>query len=105
MQEKKHKKFKLIYLLYICIILVLIYCIIQVYAVFQSEVSGDVKLVNGVWQIKINNTDISNGTNKEFTVNEINTVENEHVKPGNLAPGLSGSFNVLIDPTRNRCIC
>ena len=89
MQEKKHRKFKLIYLLYICIILVLIYCIIQVYAVFQSEVSGDVKLVNGVWQIKINNTDISNGTNKEFTVNEINTVENEHVKPGNLAPGLS----------------
>ncbi len=99
MQEKKHKKFKKIYLLYICIILILIYCIIQIYAVFQSEVSGNVNIVNGVWQIKVNNTDISNGTNREFRVNEIEVQNNEHVKPGNLAPGLSGTFDILIDPT------
>lgn len=55
-------------------------------------------MVNGVWQIKVNNTDISNGVNKEFTVNEIDVQNNEHVKQGNLAPGLLGTFDVLIDP-------
>ena len=99
MQKKKHKKTKKIYLLYICIILILIYCIIQIYAVFQSEVSGSVNIKNGVWQIKINNTDISRGTDKQFVVDEIEVQNNEHVKPGNLAPGLSGTFDILIDPT------
>lgn len=98
MQKKKHKKFKKIYLLYICIILIFVYCIIQIYAVFQSEVSGSVTIKNGVWQIKVNNTDISNGTNKEFKVNQIQVQNNEHVKPGNLAPGLLGTFNILINP-------
>lgn len=98
MQKRKPKKLKKIYLLYICIILIIIYCIIQIYAVFQSEIGGTINLVNGVWQIKVNNTDISNGANKEFTVNEINVQNNEHVKEGNLAPGLSGTFDILIDP-------
>lgn len=99
MQKKEHKKQKKIYLLYICIILILIYCIIQIYAVFQSEIGGTVKIVNGVWQIKVNNTDISNGINKEFNVSEIDINENEHVKQGNLAPGLSGTFDISIDPS------
>ena len=99
MQEKKHKPFKKIYVLYICIILVVIYGIIQIYAVFQSEVNGTVNLVKGVWQIKINKTDISDGLNKEFTVDNIDVQNNEHVKPGNLAPGLSGIFQISIDPT------
>ncbi len=98
MKEKKHKTFKKIYFLYICIILIMIYCIIQIYAVFQSEVSGTVDLVKGVWQIKVNRTDISNGVNKKFTVDKIEVQNNEHVKPGNLAPGLSGIFHISIDP-------
>ncbi len=96
MQKKNHKK--IYFLLYICIILFVIYCIIQIYAVFQSKVDGTINLVKGVWQIKINNTDISNGTNKEFTINEINVQNNEHVKQGNLAPGLTGTFDILINP-------
>lgn len=98
MKEKKHKPFKKIYLLYICIVLIVVYAIIQIYAVFQSEVSGTVNLVKGVWQIKVNQTDISNGVNKEFTVDNIEVQNNEHVKPGNLAPGLSGIFHISIDP-------
>lgn len=98
MQEKKHKKFKKIYLLYICIILVLIYCIIQIYAVFQSEVGGTVNFDNGVWRIKVNNTDISKESNKTFTVGKIEIQDNEHVKQGNLAPGSVGTFDISIDP-------
>lgn len=98
MKEKKHKSFKKIYFLYICIILIVVYGIIQIYAVFQSEVNGTVNLIKGVWQIKVNQTDISNGVNKEFTVDNIEVQNNEHVKPGNLAPGLSGIFHISIDP-------
>ena len=98
MKEKKHKSFKKIYFLYICIILIVVYGIIQIYAVFQSEVNGTVNLIKGVWQIKVNQTDISTGVNKEFTVDNIEVQNNEHVKPGNLAPGLSGIFHISIDP-------
>lgn len=95
MPEKKNKR---IHLLYICIILILIYCVIQIFAVFQSEVVGTVNMINGVWKIKVNNTDISNGNNKEFIVDKIKVQNNEHVEQGNLAPGLSGTFDILIDP-------
>lgn len=98
MQEKKHKKFKKIYLVYICIILVLIYCIIQIYAVFQSEVEGTINFTNGVWKIRVNNTDISKGVNKTFTVGEIEVKNNDHIKQGNLAPGSVGTFDISIDP-------
>ena len=81
MQKTRHNKIKKIYLLYICIILLLIFSIIQIYAVFQSEVEGTVNLVNGIWQIKVNNTEISNGVNKEFTVEEIEIQNNDHVQP------------------------
>ena len=98
MQKKVNRKFKKIYVLYIGIILLLTYCIMQIFAVFQSEIGGTVKMINGVWQIKVNDTDISNGIDKKFTVDKINIKDNEHVKQGNLAPGLSGTFDILINP-------
>lgn len=100
MQEKvtKEKKSKKIYIVYVFILLIAIICIAQIYAIFHSEVGGTVNFVKGVWQIKVNGTEISNGINKEFTVNNIEIQNNEHVKPGNLAPGLSGVFNISINP-------
>lgn len=86
MQKLRHNKIKKIYLLYICIILLLIFSIIQIYAVFQSEVEGTINLANGIWQIKVNNTEISNGVNKEFTVEEIEIQNNDHVKPRKFSP-------------------
>ena len=100
MQKKNPKeiKSKKIYFVYILILLIVIICIIQIFAVFQSEVEGSITLEKGVWQIKVNGTDISTGANKEFTVDNIEIQNNEHVKPGNLAPGLSGIFNISINP-------
>lgn len=91
-------KLKKRYILYIFILLLISYCAIQIYAVFQSEVTGSVNFLNGVWQIKINNIDISNGINKEFVVDTIEIQDNEHIKPGNIAPGVSGIFNISINP-------
>lgn len=97
-KEIKSKKIKKIYFVYIFILLIAIICIVQIFAIFQSEVEGSVSFEKGAWQIEVNGTDISNGVNKEFTVDNIEIQNNEHVKPGNLAPGLSGIFNISINP-------
>ena len=96
---KKNKNLqKVLFLLMMCIFALLIYKIIDIYAVFHSEVEANVKLENGVWNITVNGTQITTGVETEFVVNQISTTENEHVKPGTLAPGLSGTFEMAINP-------
>ena len=96
---KKNKNLqKVLFLLMMCVFALLIYKIIDIYAVFHSEVEANVKLENGVWNITVNGTQITTGVETEFEVNLISTTENEHVKPGTLAPGLSGTFEMAINP-------
>ena len=96
---KKNKNLqKVLFLLMMCVFALLIYKIIDIYAVFHSEVEANVKLENGVWNITVNGTQITTGVETEFVVNQISTTENEHVKPGTLAPGLSGTFEMAINP-------
>lgn len=83
----------------ICLVLVLSYKIIQTYALFQSEMFGTVELNNATWKIKVNKTEITKGIEESFVIEEINTTQNENVKPGKIAPGISGSFEIEIDPT------
>lgn len=96
---KKNKNFKkILFLLIMCICILLIYKIIDIYAVFHSELEANVELKNGVWNITINGEKITTGVETQFTIDQIQTTENAHVKPGNLAPGLSGSFEIAINP-------
>ena len=88
---------KILFLLMTSVFILLIYKIIDIYAVFHSEIESNVALENGKWNITINGSDITTGTVTEFVINQITTTENEHVKPGNLAPGLSGSFEIEIN--------
>ena len=48
--------------------------------------------------ITVNGTDITKGTDIQFAINNVTVEENEHVKPGNIAPGLTGTFKINIDP-------
>ena len=89
---------KIMLIICFCIIVVFICGAIQIYAVFYNKIIGNVKLKNGTWNIEINKTEISKGMNKEFIIDNINITENEHVKPGKIAPGLSGNFEILISP-------
>lgn len=96
---KKNKNLqKVLFLLMMCVLALLIYKIINIYAVFHSEVEANVKLENGVWNITVNGTQITTGVETQFVVNQISTTENSHVKPGTLAPGLSGTFEMAINP-------
>ena len=89
---------KVLFLLMMSVFILLIYKIIDTYAVFHSEIEANVQLENGVWNITVNGTNITTGTNTEFVIDQIETTENSHVKPGKLAPGLSGSFEIAINP-------
>lgn len=96
--DKQNKK-KLIILACMCIMLILVYeIIIHIYAIFYSEVAGNIQLKNGTWNIVVNGTEISKGVEKNFEIDNINIQENEHVKSGKLAPGLSGDFEIQISP-------
>lgn len=97
MKKNKNLK-KVLFLLIMCIAILLIYKIIDIYAVFHSEVGANIQFVNGVWNISVNGTQITNGTQAQFVIDQITTTENNHVKPGTLAPGLSGNFDIAINP-------
>ena len=94
---KKNTKKALIFLC-LCIILLIIYGVVRIYALFHSELGASVQLKNGTWNIIVNGTDITKGTDIQFDINNVTVEENEHVKPGNIAPGLTGTFKINIDP-------
>ena len=79
--------------------IVLIITIYYTYALFESNVSAEVSVNNATWKILINETDITKENTKNFTINQINVTGDTHTEIGKLAPGLSGNFNILIDPT------
>ena len=95
--NKQNEK-KIIILVCMCSILILIYEIVHIYAIFYSEVTGNVEMKNGKWVIEINGTEISQGVQKDFVIDQINIDQSEHVKEGKLAPGLSGNFEIQINP-------
>lgn len=95
--SKKNQRKGLI-LVCLCIVLLLIYGAARIYALFHSELYANVQLKNGTWNIVVNGTDITNGTDVTFVVDNVEARENEHVKPGNLAPGLTGTFKISINP-------
>ena len=93
----KTKK-KVLILLVLILVIILIIEIIRIYAVFYSEASGNIEVKNANWQIYVNNVDITTGQVEEFTVDNLNIDDEEGVKEGNLAPGVSGDFTITIDP-------
>lgn len=96
---KKNKNLtKILVLIIICIILLIVYKIIHIYAVFQSDVSGDARFTNGAWHILVNETEISTAQEKSFTIDQINLENSQNVKEGKLAPGTTGNFKIAIDP-------
>lgn len=80
-------------------LLITIYIIGNTYAIFESEISGEKEVEKAKWTILVNRTNISNGIVEEFTIDQINVQGSETVEEGKLAPGLSGNFNIEIDPS------
>ena len=97
---KKNKiLLKSLILLSIILIAIIVYQIIHIYAVFNSEVSGNIEFEKGKLNIFVIWTEISSGIDKEFVIDKINVDNVANVKEGKLAPGGTGDFEISINPT------
>lgn len=81
----------------VCVILTLI-IIISTYAIFESNVNGQIVVEKAKWIIYVNNTNISSGINRNFVIDNVEIESNDRIEEGNIAPGLRGKFNIVIDP-------
>lgn len=97
-KQKKENKYRMLVLICLFIILLLIYGGARIYALFHSELDSKVQLKKGTWNITVNESDITKGKDIKFEINNISVEGNDHVKPGTLAPGLTGNFKIAINP-------
>lgn len=70
----------------------------QSYARYVKNVDGDLAATMASWNIKVNNESVLGKTSLE---NQIDAYfpGNEYVREGVIAPGASGYFDLIIDPT------
>ncbi len=83
----------------IALLVFIVFEIYNVYALLYSQVETDVSLQLGKWNIKVNNTDVTNDESKSYTIDTINLMNSQNVKEGKIAPGTKGNFQITIDPT------
>ncbi len=74
-----------------------IYLLIGSYGLFESERTNTSQIDIAKWQVKVNNDSI-NGSESTFTVDSINWNSSANVKEGKVAPGMTGYFDIEIDP-------
>lgn len=90
-----------------CILLIM--CIISIcitilsvwdtYSRYEEQAIGNFQSSVGKWNIKINNKDIVNINTYDFIIDNITILGNGNVVTGKFAPGLSGYFDINIDPS------
>lgn len=78
--------------------IVLINTVIGTYAVFETDVGIGTETPLASWQIAINGS-LLDDIDQTFEVNSVNWTTSADVLPGRASPGLSGYFEILIDPT------
>ena len=74
------------------------YKISQTCALLESATQSKVTKEIGKWNIKLNEEDITNGLTQDIVINNFLMSENENVKDGKIAPGVSGSLELTLDP-------
>lgn len=93
---------KLLTVLVLIMLIISLFQIANMYALYKDQIQGDYTNLLGVWAIKVNGVDISNGgENATFTMTEDNLtyIDSEHVKNQKIAPGTQAYFDIVIDST------
>lgn len=70
---------KVIIIIAIVMLLICIYEILRIYALFQSNAEGEVEIQTASWNILVNDTDLTNGTEEKFTITSLEVEEAEGV--------------------------
>lgn len=90
-------KNKIIYLICGVMVVVTLYEISNTYAVFQSDNELYVESSVARWNIYVNSKHVR--TYNSFLVDNFVVLENSKVADGKIAPGTSGYFDIVIDPS------
>ena len=93
---------KLLTVLVLIMLIISLFQIANMYALYKDQIQGEYTNLLGVWAIKVNGVDISNGgENATFTMTEDNLtyIDSEHVKNQKIAPGTQAYFDIVIDST------
>ena len=97
---KRKNIVKLIIIAFLFIAVICLYKLVQIYAVFYSEGQGVLQINQATWTILVNETNIvSGGDTISFTVNNVEFTSSDRVLEGNIAPGMSARFNIVINPS------
>ena len=80
-----------------CISLILCLLIVrQTYAKYMNTTEGNTNITIARWRILVNNQDIRNNPEITETITPV-LLENEHIKPGVIAPTSEGYFDIVLD--------
>lgn len=90
-------KNKIIYILCAIMIFVSIYMITDTYGLFESNKTKVVDSQIAKWNILINETNINK--TESFLINTFKTNDTSTVESGKIAPGVTGYFDIAIDPS------
>lgn len=81
--------------------IVLCFTIFQIsksFGLFETKVSSDSDLSIASWHISVNDNDLT-GVNKTFMVDDITYTDSDGNSTDKFAPGVTGSFILVIDPS------
>lgn len=88
-------------LLIMCIISMCITVMLttSTYSKYSEEADANLQFSVGKWNIKLNNKDVTENNSYDFVIENIVIRGNENVAEGKIAPGLTGYFDINIDPS------
>ena len=92
------KRYKLI-LLAIFALLITSFLVVQTYALFETDASGEEELEIGKWIILLNNNDVTE--TETLTLSSFTYVNGSHTQSGYFAPGSTGYFDLEIDASES----
>lgn len=92
-------KKKVLAILCIISLCVTIATICNTYSKYADEAVGTLESNVAKWNIKLNNTDVTDGNTYNFVIDNFTINGNQNVASGKIAPGMSGYFEINIDPS------
>jgi hypothetical protein len=90
---------KILYFCFITVAILSIIYLVNTYALLETNAQATITEDVGKWQIKLNNTDISHGITNSFNINNLVYTDNANIDDNVIAPGRSGYFDIVIDPS------
>lgn len=91
----KRKLWLIVFFSFLCLVLT----ITGTYALFETNGFGIVELPISKWIIKLNEYDIVNGDSTDMVINNVTYSDNNNVEDNYIAPGRTGYFDIILDPT------